>query len=493
VWQSFTSIPVLFQNAMIVSRYFDKNLIFSLISLLVLVSIRFFTAPFVLKNFDLSLSGIYYYTLNISSYFLFFDFGISRAFLILKLNNGLRNLKSYFYSAIIFYFIIVLLLFTLFIFFHDYVLSNVDILYRDTAIFIFALSIIQLFFQFLNQLFSALWESIGKLYVSKYLDIISVALHLFGMVLGVYWYHSLEALFLALLSAYALVSLTHFVLVSKEGVFDGLLVKIEKRFFLDLLQTGFFIVSSGIIVSVYNLLDTTLIPVFLSIGYVSFYSLSLNFTKLIHTVTGAMISPMYIQMAGTGDTSFIGDKARHVVILNVAFCFVISIFFVVFNKEILAVWVNENFAMEVSNLVVLLTISWAFHGACIAVHTYNEANNLSRNNLYSSVILVFVTTFLFFFLGKYGLRGFALARIVGTLLFLLHIYTMISKLMDFRLLLGLKRVFILFSLLIGFLIYLNDKIMLYELFYVRLFIFSFFAIVISRKYIYNILLKIKLM
>ena len=105
----------------------NKNSFFSLIALGINIGVRILTAPMVVKNFNQDMSGLYYFVLNITNYFLFFDFGISRAFLFIKIKNSdIKTINTTFFTSVLFYLFIVIALFLCFYTGRSYFLKNIN-------------------------------------------------------------------------------------------------------------------------------------------------------------------------------------------------------------------------------------------------------------------------------------------------------------------------------------------------------------------------------
>jgi O-antigen/teichoic acid export membrane protein len=470
-------------------RNLSKNTIYSLIALSITIGVRIFTAPLVVKNFDENVAGLYYFVLNITSYFLFFDFGISRSFLFIKLKiENKFDIKSYFFTAVLFYFFVVLVLLMLFLLNQKFFLKNLNQDIFDLSFCIIAISIIQLFFQFLNQLFSSIWESRGDLYFTKYFDILAVFFYIISLYLGIYYFNSLKLLFLFFLLSNILVTLSHSFLVFRKKILHGLAFNFRMNYLYNLLKSGSFIVLAGIASSFYHLLDTTLIPIFLSLNLIAFYTLSLNLTKLVHSLTGAIVAPMTVLMVSniseySNATS--NENLRKIMLINLGSVIFITSFILLFNIEIMSLWINYNFALKVERLVYLMTIAWMFHAISITAYQFNEANNRSKVNFHSSIILSITSVTLFFILKGFGLTGFAVSRILATLVFLIYNYQMLSSGVGYNFFVLIFKNILLYFIFMAILFLILDRFPFLDNFFIKFCVFSTTFFVVYRFFIRN--------
>jgi O-antigen/teichoic acid export membrane protein len=412
-----------------------KNSIYSLVILGINIAFRILTAPLVVKNFNPEVSGLYYLILNITNYFLFFDFGISRAFIYFKIKNysDQKSINNIFFTSIFFYLFVVLSIGLSFYFLKDHFYNDTYIRYKNLAVGLILISIVQLFFQFLNQLFSSIWESIGRMYFSKYIDAASIILFTFSLYFGIYIYHDLFYMFCFILLSNIIISFLHLYLIIRMNIFTIKVFHFSFKYINILFKGGFFIMAANFVTTLYNLIDITLIPIYLSLSVIPFYVLSLNFTKLIHSLSGALLSPMPVILANySSDESSqkLYDKTDNFLSINLAFVIILTLFILLFNFELISLWVNIDFAKKVENIVILLTISWMFHSICITAFQFFESNNLSKVNLFTSLALCLITIFLFFLLKDFGLYGFATSRIIGAFCFLILLYSKLSVLMS---------------------------------------------------------------
>ena len=470
-------------------RNLSKNTIYSLIALAITIGVRIFTAPLVVKNFDENVAGLYYFVLNITSYFLFFDFGISRSFLFIKLKIENKDyIKSYFFTAVSFYFFVVLFLLTLFLLNQNFFLKFLNHDIFDLSFWIIAISIIQLFFQFLNQLYSSIWESTGDLYFTKYFDILSVFFYIISFYLGIYYFKSLKLLFLFFLLSNILVTLSHSYLVFRKKIMEGLAFNFRLHYLYNLLKSGSFILLAGIVTSFYNLLDTTLIPIFLSLNLIAFYTLSLNLTKLVHSLTGAIVAPMTVLMVSNNtkySNATSNGHLRKIMLINLGSVIFITSFILLFNNEIMSFWINDNFASKVERLVYLMTIAWMFHAISITAYQFNEANNRSKVNFHSSMILSITSVTLFFVLRDFGLTGFAISRILATLIFLIYNYQMLSSGVGYNFFILIFKNIIFYFVFMTILLLILDKFPFLDNFFTKFCIFLLIFFVVYRFFIRN--------
>jgi O-antigen/teichoic acid export membrane protein len=473
-----------------------KNSLYSIAILAINIGVRILTAPLVVKNFNPEISGLYYLILNVTSYFLFFDFGISRAFIYFKIKNStnFKLINNFFFTSIFFYLFIVLFIGIIFYFMKEIFISETYIRHKNLTISLVSISIVQLFFQFLVQLFSSIWESFGKMYFSKYLDLVSLILFIFSLYLGIFVYHDLVYMFCFILLTNIVVSFLHLYFLYKMKLFQINSYQFRFTYLKILFRGGFYIMASNFVTTLYNLIDITLIPIFLSIELVSYYVLSLNFTKLIHSLSGAILAPMPVILANSNKEDSIGllsDKTNKFLSINLAVVLIFTLFVIFFHKELVTLWINIDFAKNVENVVILLTISWMFHSLSITAFQFFESNNLSKVNFSSSLVLSLITLFLFFLFKDFGLIGFAAARIIGTFFFLIILYSKLSNLLNKNYLnYLLMRVFLFFTFVFISLVYFYFYPNFYNL-HIKAFLFLVSSTWITKYSIINNYLKLK--
>ncbi len=473
-----------------------KNSIYSIVILAINIGARIITAPLVVKNFDAEISGLYYLILNVTNYFLFFDFGISRAFIYFKIKNSsnFKLINNIFFTSIYFYLFIVLFLGLCFYLLKDLPISEIYIRYKKLTVCLVSISIVQLFFQFLIQLFSSIWESLGKMYFSKYLDLISIILYIFSLYLGVYIYHDLVYLFCFILLSNIIVSFLHLYFLFKMKLFQIESYQFRFSYLNILFRGGFFIMAANFVTTLYNLIDITLIPIYLSITVIPLYVLSLNFTKLIHSLSGAILAPMPVILANCNKEDGlhqISQKTDKFLSINLGVVLILTLFVLFFQKDLITLWVNIDFAKNVEKIIILLTTSWMFHSLSITAFQFFESNNLSRINFSSSIVLSLITLFFFFILKDFGLVGFATSRIIGTFCFLIILYSKLSFLLTKNYIIYiLSRVFSFLFLIYSALLLFNFFPNLYN-FYIKVFIFIIFLICITKYFIFYNYLDLK--
>lgn len=473
-----------------------KNSIYSLLILGINISVRILTAPLVVKNFNPEVSGLYYLILNITNYFLFFDFGISRAFIYLKIKNSsnFNLINNIFFTSVLFYLFIVVFLGLFFYIFKDSFIGNLYIQYKDLVVTLILISIAQLFFQFLNQLFSSIWESIGRMYFSKYFDIASLILFTSSLYLGIFIYHDLVYMFYFFLLSNIFVSILHLYFLLKTNLFQIESYQFRFKYLKILFNGGFFIMAANFVTTLYNLIDTTLIPIYLSLSVVPLYVLSLNFTKLIHSLSGAILAPMPVILANCNledNNDQLSSKTDKFLSINISVVLILTLFILFFNIELISLWVNIDFAKKVDKIVILLTISWMFHSLSITAFQFFESNNLSKVNFSSSLVLSLVTLVLFFLFKEFGLIGFATSRIIGTFFFLIILYSKLSTFLSKK---YLTYIFLRVSL---FLLFIFISIIYFYLFpnfynlYIKIFIFLILFFWVTKYSILNNYLELK--
>jgi O-antigen/teichoic acid export membrane protein len=396
------------------------------------VLLRLFITPLLISNYSSEIIGLYFLAFNISSYFMFFDFGLGRTLTYeLISSDDLVNKKKLFNSSLLFYILFSLILILgISIFFFIYNPSFTFINNYDLSIIVFS-SILNISFLLTIQSYNALLESFGVQYK---LNLLKSILSFFSVVvLALMILNKLEIYYLFIFQSF--VSFITFLLIAiyvkNKFDFSFSFDDINKLFLnlIYLLKKGWKIMLNNIIASVYTLMDVTMIPLYFGINFVTAYAVSSNTSRYVHSFSSTILSPIH-----TLYSKVLNSKNIDYLLINklgrLSFLISSSLGFLlfVFSDFLISIWIGDEFAKETDIIFKLLILSWTYHAISIPSFQFLEAKRMEIKNFYGSLFLTCIT-FFGIVIGIYysKLEYFALFRLLASLTFNLFLFYNYSK------------------------------------------------------------------
>ncbi len=403
-----------------------SNSIFSGASFFISILVRLITMPYVFNHLNINEYGILALITNILAYFSFFDLGVGRSIIKFLSENDRKNdidqFNKYLSTGIIFYLIIgTLSALLLWLNASTIVISYFKIPHEFHKIAITCLIISG--FNFLiviqNQLLVSIPEAFNRFDISKLFQIISNILSSIITLLIVYFGYGLtEIVYFNVLFGFLTLFVNYKILKQLVPTVKFIL-KIDILILKKMLKFGLIVMLGNVVFTGYTLFDLTYIGSIIGASALAYYSVSSTASRYLHGVVGSILLPLFplaSEHSVSNKLNFenIYYKAnKFSIILAVYLCLILCIL----SKDILNIWMGENFTKNAQISFVLLVISWTVFSFTIVTFQTSEGFGFPKFNLYFALTCTICSiVFYKILIPKLGIDGAALSRLISIII-----------------------------------------------------------------------------
>lgn len=395
----------------------------------------FVVMPIILNEIDVYLFGIWMTVLSFTSMALFLDFGIGNGLLTkLSYQNGLKNyreMQEYIVSAyaalIIIAIVLLVVVLTIYLYFSydTAVLDNnklaLDIVLVSIFTFIIGIpvSVIQRVMYARHQILQCnLWQILGAgiAVITCYIAV-KIELHPALIILS----YSLAPIIIMFLST--------FVFFSKNKQIIPKIKYFSKEKSYDLLGIGSKFLILSILTSIALNVDNLIISSKIGAEFVTHYAVPAKIASLLGMVITMLFLPLWTangDAIAKKDYSWIMQTTKKMMVYGTISVTLLSLILIIFNKEIIYLWMGRNFYNQELTLIFLCSLSVLM---AIGSPWYMVLNSLGKVELQIkvwSVFLIVSITFKFLLLDKERLWVMALITSTSYLVVILPALLYIS-------------------------------------------------------------------
>jgi O-antigen/teichoic acid export membrane protein len=388
------------------------------------IFLRLIITPLIISSYNSEIVGFFYFILNISSYFNFFDLGISRAITYLCIEKNFKDENNYFIIAQLFYIFLGIVFSSIgasVIFFFEFSFEGLEYLELFFLV-IFSIFSSTLSLQF--QCIVSVYEAHGKQHIPNLIRGFTFLIIGIFQIILIKTNFSISYLILVQF-LFNIPSVLYFTykIINANNYFN---YNNLKRSFFELVNRGKNIMYTNLISAVYTLMDVSALP-FLGFGFssVTIYSVSSNTSRYIHGFNSAILSPVhsFLSTEKTIIDNYLKSKnINKVVEISKYIPAIIGLNLFVMSEFIMSFWISNEFANESFYVFKILILSWTIHSYCTIGFRINEVNNDEKLNLKSSFSLM-ISSILGIILGFIfqNFIFFALGRLLGSIIFSIQI------------------------------------------------------------------------
>jgi O-antigen/teichoic acid export membrane protein len=403
-----------------------SNSIFSGASFFISILIRLITMPYVFNHLNINEYGILALITNILAYFSFFDLGVGRSIIKFLSENNLKNdieeFNKYLSTGIIFYLIIgILSAILLCLNTSTIVVSFFKIPkeFHKIAISCLIISGFNFLIVIQNQLLVSIPEAFNRFDISKLFQIVSNILSSIITLLIVYFGYGLTEIvyfnvFFGILTLYINYEILKRLVPKVKFIY-----KIDMQILKKMLKFGLIVMLGNIVFTGYTLFDLTFIGSIIGASALAYYSVSSTASRYLHGVVGSILLPIFplaSEHSASNKLNFENiyySANKFSIILSVYLCLILCLL----SKDILNIWMGQNFTKNAQLSFVLLVISWAIFSFTIVTFQTTEGFGFPKFNLYFALSCTISSILLYkILIPKFGIDGAALSRLISIII-----------------------------------------------------------------------------
>lgn len=415
-----------------------KNVLFNLLGYIIPLLFAIILIPLIIKNLGIERFGILNIVWILIGYFSFFDFGFGRALTkIISEKVSSRNYNeipdffwtSFFFVllvsiiiAVIIYFLIPIFVFSFFKISAEYHQETLKTFYLLT----FSIPVVAT-----TSCMRGLLEAYHRFDLTNFIRI-GFGISTFLIPTIVFFFgNSLVLIAVLLLFSRGIVWIIYLILCFKLNPEIKMRLKFNKNVIKSILRFSTWMMLSNIVIPVITYLDRFLIGGLISAESLTYYSTPYEVVTKLTIFSGAIANVMFPTFSG----SFLLDPLYtfRLSVRTIKYIFIILfpiIFLIInFSREILFIWLGENFSVISTHVLQLLSLGVLFNSLAYIPFSYIEGigkpDITAKVQFYEMPLYILL---LYIFIKFWGINGAAVIYAMRMLIDLFILFYMMRKL-----------------------------------------------------------------
>ena len=375
-------------------NYF-KNLLSSYLPYIAQIVITIFLTPLMLKVFGQEKYGVYVLLNTFVAYFTLSNIGLPQTLIRLliqeKEKNNIQKINQMISSTFFYYIIAILFLFliNILIFYID--LFNINNLILNTnnkdllQSFSIGMLLVSLLFgiKLVSEIFDSIIVSTNKIYVAQVVKLINIIFLGISTFLALDIYASIESvlLFNAVVSLLILIILLF--QAKKVVSFEINFKNTNLHIFKEMLPSSFWYFLSGIGVILIFQTDSIVISSVIGLSSVAIYSLMFKFSDIFRQILSNIVNIMFSDISrlyAKEEFKLITKKHNEILLITIAMSIVVSIFLYFIGYQLFQFWIGKENSGTI-NLFLFFIIYMALFSINQVSGLFLGAMNKHRNGV----------------------------------------------------------------------------------------------------------------
>lgn len=372
-----------------------KNSFYGTLGFIFPLAITLITAPYIVHKLTPEIYGIYILSTSLMGLMSFLDLGFGQGIIKFvsaheakKDFDGVRDVIGV--SACIYSIMGIIGAIIIFIFANNLVsLFKVNEEYKELAQYVFHITAIGFFINFITSIFSPIPMALQRYDIStKAQTIIWLLLNL-SIVSLLYIGFGLKEVIIASLG-FGVVRLTVYFLIFKKMLPSiPLQIRFKLRVFKKIFSFSVFTAINGIAGNLVFRVDKIIISSFLGTTAVTYYTIPFMMIQMGFGLVGSatqFIFPATSNLASLGLKEELKEIYRKATKYTAVISSVLTAGFIILGSTFLTLWMGADFARNAEGLVPIIAIVFFFQSVSVpSFHTYNGLG-FSRINMISSIV-----------------------------------------------------------------------------------------------------------
>lgn len=405
----------------------SKNILYNFLGQGILLLLGIFTLPIIIQKLGKENFGIFILITSVVGYFSILDFGFGLA-IVKNLSEALSKkdfseVRKIVATSFLFFLLIGFLGTGLIILAAEPIVNNFLHIPKEiisSAKLAFYIGSFSFFINMLGTVFIGILSSLQRMDIINSRNVLLGILNALGTIVLLFLGYGLVSVMLWNILISALALLIFFIVIKKAFPQISLSLGFDKKAFLSLFKFGGFKFISNVSGQIIFQLDRFLIGIFQPISALAFYSPPLSlvqkgFSSLINISSASF--PAVSSSHALGDQKRIQELYIRISRLTAFIMFPFLAFLFVGAREIIRIWLGEEFVLLSSKVLRILALSYFFITATTASVTISEAvGNPKIPALFGTLGAVINLASALILIPKFGIIGAAWAFLINCVL-----------------------------------------------------------------------------